>query len=143
MSKEEWASLPEQMQFLYKNAPKSKVHKTLEDGQELSFCGGIQAFLIPCNTFGHISLYLKQSKTLVAGDAMVVADGVLRRPIPTLDMKTAIESLEKFLDLDIETVICYHGGIDRPDTPIMSVPTKESLILAPSSFYIFLLLFLQ
>lgn len=113
MSKEEWASLPEQMQFLYKNPPKSKVHKTLEDGQELSYCGGIQVIFTPGHAPGHISLYLKQSKTLVAGDAMVVTDGVLRGPIQqtTLDMKTAIDSLKKFLDLDIETVICYHGGL--------------------------------
>lgn len=113
MSKEEWASLPEQMQFLYKNPPKSKVHKILEDGQELSYCGGIQVIFTPGHAPGHISLYLKQSKTLVAGDAMVVVDGVLRGPIQqtTLDMKTAIDSLEKFLDLDVETVICYHGGL--------------------------------
>ena len=113
MSKEQWASLPEQMQFLYMNPPKSKVNKTLEGGEELSYCGGILIIFTPGHTPGHISLYLKQSKTLVAGDAMVVADGTLRKPIPqtTLDWKTAIDSLEKLLVLDIEKVICYHGGL--------------------------------
>lgn len=113
MSKEQWASLPEQMQFLYMNPPKSKVNKTLEGGEKLSYCGGILIIFTPGHTPGHISLYLKQSKTLIAGDAMVVADGILRKPIPqtTLDWKTAIDSLEKFLVLDIEKVICYHGGL--------------------------------
>lgn len=113
ISKEQWASLPEQLQFLYKNPPKSKVNKTLHGDEELSYCGGIQILFTPGHTPGHISLYLKQSKTLVAGDAMVVVDGVLRRPIQqtTLNLKTAIDSLEQFLDLDIEKVICYHGGL--------------------------------
>jgi glyoxylase-like metal-dependent hydrolase (beta-lactamase superfamily II) len=113
MSNEQWASLPEQMQFLYMNPPKSKVNKTLEGGEELSYCGGIQIIFTPGHTPGHISLYLKQSKTLIVGDAMVVEDGVLRKPIPqtTLDLKTAIDSLQKFLEFDIEKVICYHGGL--------------------------------
>lgn len=113
MSKEEWESLPEMMKHLYKNPPKSKVHKTLEDRQVLPFCGGIEVIFTPGHTPGHISLYLKQSKTLIAGDAMVAANGKLMGPVPraTPDMKTAAESLKRFLDYDIEKVICYHGGI--------------------------------
>ena len=117
MSKEEWQSLPDQMQFLYKNPPKSKVHKTLEDGQELSCYGGIKVIFTPGHAPGHISLYLNQSKTLVAGDAMVVKDGILHGPIKqtTLDMNTALRSLEKFSHFDIESVICYHGGLCNVD----------------------------
>lgn len=113
MSKEEWESLSQGIKILYQNPPKAKVDKTVDDGQELPFCGGIRVIFTPGHTPGHISLYLKQSKTLVAGDAMVCVEGSLRGPVQrtTLDMNTALRSLEKFLDLDIESVICYHGGI--------------------------------
>lgn len=29
----------------------------------------------------------------------------------TLDIKVARQSLKKYLDLDIESVVCYHGGL--------------------------------
>jgi glyoxylase-like metal-dependent hydrolase (beta-lactamase superfamily II) len=95
------------------NPPKAKVDKTLADGHELPYCGGIEVIYTPGHTPGHISLYLKQSKTLVAGDSMIVWDGILRGPVQqtTPDMETALRSLEKFLDFDIESVICYHGGL--------------------------------
>jgi hypothetical protein len=31
-------------------------------------------------------------------------------PQATLDMATALQSLKKFKEFDVETVICYHGG---------------------------------
>jgi len=113
MSEEQWAALPQPMQWLYQNPPKSEVHYTLEDGQELDLCGGIQVIFTPGHTPGHISLYVKQSKTLVAGDAMVIREGKLRGPIPqtTLDMNAAIESVKKFKCYEVEQVICYHGGL--------------------------------
>jgi glyoxylase-like metal-dependent hydrolase (beta-lactamase superfamily II) len=111
--------LPEEVRrqtlALYENPPKAKVDRTLADGEELPYCGGIRVVFTPGHTPGHISLYLKQSKTLVAGDAMIIWDGVLRGPVrqTTLDMDTALRSLEKCLDLDVESVICYHGGLWR------------------------------
>lgn len=41
------------------SSPKAKVDKILFDGEELSFCGGIQVIFTPGHTQGHISLYLK------------------------------------------------------------------------------------
>ena len=40
-------------------------------------------------------------------------NGKLLGPNPqfTPDMQTALKSLEKFTKFDIETVICYHGGV--------------------------------
>jgi glyoxylase-like metal-dependent hydrolase (beta-lactamase superfamily II) len=103
------------VEALTANPPKAKVTHTLADGVELPFCGGIRVIHTPGHTPGHISLYLQRSKTLVAGDAMFSVEGVLYGPhLPsTPDMRTALRSLEKFLDYDIETMICYHGGISR------------------------------
>ncbi|MFS0906522.1 MBL fold metallo-hydrolase [Priestia aryabhattai] len=117
MSKEELASLPKEVKHLYDNSPKVKVDGLLENKQELPYCGGIEVIYTPGHSPGHISLYLKQSKTLVAGDAMVKINNQLHGPVKqtTLDIKTATESLKKFLDYDIDTVICYHGGVFRGD----------------------------
>ncbi|MCK9911855.1 hypothetical protein MXD81_22055, partial [Microbacteriaceae bacterium K1510] len=85
-------SLPEEVRQkaleLCENPPKAKVDRVLTDGEELPYCGGIRVIFTPGHTPGHISLYLQQSKTLVAADAMIVWDGVLRGPVQqtTLDM---------------------------------------------------------
>jgi len=99
------------------NPPKGKVDETLKDGQELPYCGGIRVIHTPGHTPGHISLYLKQSKTLVAGDSMYSVNGILGGiHVPTtLDIEVAQQSLKKYVDLDIESVICYHGGLCTVD----------------------------
>ncbi|MFC3884973.1 MBL fold metallo-hydrolase [Bacillus songklensis] len=109
--------LPEKMRQealdLCENPPKVKVDQTVVDGQELPYCGGIRIIHTPGHTEGHISLYLQQSKTLIAADAMLCIDGKLHGPVPqtSLDLPKAQRSLVKFLDYEIETVICYHGGL--------------------------------
>lgn len=95
------------------NPPKGKVSNTVIDGQELPYCGGIQILHTPGHTPGHISLYLKQSKTLIAGDSMYSVNGKLGgiHAPTTLNVKEAQQSLKKYLNLEIETVVCYHGGL--------------------------------
>lgn len=99
------------------NLPIGKVDHILIDGQELPFCGGIQVIHTPGHTPGHISLYLKQSKTLIAGDSMYSINGSIQGiHIPTTpDINTATLSLQKYLDLDIASVVCYHGGLSTSD----------------------------
>ena len=67
----------------------------------------------PGHTPGHICLYLNQSKALITGDALNVIDGQLVGPKLEIssDIDSAKKSLEKLTHYDIETVICYHGGI--------------------------------
>jgi glyoxylase-like metal-dependent hydrolase (beta-lactamase superfamily II) len=91
----------------------SKVDTIIEDGQVLPYCGGITVIFTPGHTPGHISLYHHDSKTLITGDAIVADNGKLVGPNPnaTPDMDQAYESLKKFTSYDIETVICYHGGV--------------------------------
>ncbi|KAF6574686.1 MBL fold metallo-hydrolase [Paenibacillus peoriae] len=95
--------------------PKGKVDDTLIDGQELPFCGRIRVIHTPGHTPGHISLYLRQSKTLIAGDSMYSVNGILGGiHVPTTpDMDAARLSLKKYLDLDIASVVCYHGGLSN------------------------------
>jgi len=92
---------------------KSKVDKTVDDGEVLPYCGGITVIFTPGHTPGHIGLYLNQYKTLITGDALNVVDGQLVGPNTefTPDMDTAKKSLGKFTQYDVETVVCYHGGV--------------------------------
>ncbi|MGE6578698.1 MBL fold metallo-hydrolase [Paenibacillus xylanexedens] len=95
--------------------PMGKVDETVTDGQELPFCGGIRVIHTPGHTPGHISLYLMGSKTLIAGDSMYSVDGMLggiHEPT-TLDTETARFSLKKYIELDITSVVCYHGGLSH------------------------------
>lgn len=69
----------------------------------------------PGHTPSHICLYLDKSNTLVAGDALVITDGVLHGPSPraTYNMDTALQSVKKLTQFNIETAVCYHGGVNR------------------------------
>ena len=102
------------------NRPKGKVSDTVIDGQELPYCGGILILHTPGHTPGHISLYLKQSKILVAGDSMYSVNGMLGgiHAPTTINIKEAQQSLKKYLNLDIESVVCYHGGLSKGNIKI-------------------------
>ncbi|HDR3657830.1 TPA: MBL fold metallo-hydrolase [Bacillus cereus] len=102
------------------NRPKGKVSDTMIDGQELPYCGGILILHTPGHTPGHISLYLKQSKILVAGDSMYSVNGMLGgiHAPTTINIKEAQQSLKKYLNLDIESVVCYHRGLSKGNIKI-------------------------
>lgn len=126
-------SLPEEqrqkIQLMFGTPIIATVNQTLSDGEVLPYCGGITIIYTPGHTPGHISLYLHSSKTLITGDALVATNGVLQGPNPqaTPDMETALQSIKKFTEYDIETVICYHGGVykENPNNRLFELANNQ------------------
>lgn len=114
-------TMPEEMRnkmkAVFMNPPKAPVDKTVGDGEELPYCGGIVAIFTPGHTPGHICLYLRKYKTLITGDALNIVEGKLTGPNSwaTYDMGLAIDSLKKLARYDIEKTISYHGGLYDAD----------------------------
>jgi glyoxylase-like metal-dependent hydrolase (beta-lactamase superfamily II) len=95
--------------------PKARVDRIVAGGDVLPVAGGITVISTPGHTPGHISLYHHRTKTLIAGDVLIVADGDLLPSDPKLshDYDAVLASLRQLSRYDIETVICYHGGLYR------------------------------
>lgn len=93
------------------------VDERLRDGARLDLAGGVRAVFTPGHTPGHMCLYLERSRTLIAGDALTASDGRLAGPNPgaTQDMPTASRSVRTLAELDVEAIVCYHGGVLRDD----------------------------
>ena len=93
------------------------IDEYVEDGTRLDLAGGTKVISTPGHTPGHMSLYLERSKVLIAGDALRAERGTLNGPNPsmTLEMRTAIQSIRRLVDLEIDTIVCYHGGVVSED----------------------------
>ena len=75
-------------------------------------CSGVRVIETPGHMPGHISIYIESMKTLISGDMLISKDGVLAIADEqfVLDKETEINSLKKIVNLDIEKIICFHGG---------------------------------
>jgi glyoxylase-like metal-dependent hydrolase (beta-lactamase superfamily II) len=87
------------------------VSKTVKENEYI--CEGVKVIHTPGHTPGHISLLLERESVFLAGDALAVEKGklVIANPQFTLDMEETRKSLEKIRNLEIETLICYHGNV--------------------------------
>ncbi|OMF44950.1 MBL fold metallo-hydrolase [Paenibacillus peoriae] len=102
----------QQAEDMIRRLPDLRFAHILEDGEHLPYGGGIQIIHTPGHTPGHISLYVPAQKLLLAADELLVVEGELVGPAEsaTPDMPLALKSLDKLTVLDVEKVLCYHGG---------------------------------
>lgn len=127
--RQQMTELCESLKANYKKL-RANVDLTVEDGEELPYCGGIIVVFTPGHTPGHICLYHKPSKTLIAGDMLNVENGVLVHAprFTCLDREQYDKSIIRLTLYDIKTVICYHGGV------YLESPNKRIAELAGISF---------
>lgn len=110
---------PEQQAFarafcgLLRSVEPLRVDQLLSDDELLPFCGGCRVLATPGHTPGHISLYLPELDTILAGDAIALEDGipVLANPQFTLNPEQAESSMKRLLGHPAKRILCYHGGL--------------------------------
>lgn len=103
-------------QQLLASARPVPVDVVLDEGP-VAFLEGAAVLATPGHMPGHISVYLPESKTVVAADAVVFEQGALdiAHPAFTLDLAAAVASVEKLARLDLRRLVCYHGGVVEGD----------------------------
>jgi glyoxylase-like metal-dependent hydrolase (beta-lactamase superfamily II) len=118
---EEQKEAGEMFQDILKSIENVEVDVTVKDGDYFPWCGGIEIVETPGHMPGHISIYVKEYKTLITGDALALEDMKLEIAAPhfTLDMVEAKKSVLKLLGYDIQKVICYHGGEFQGDISVV------------------------
>jgi glyoxylase-like metal-dependent hydrolase (beta-lactamase superfamily II) len=104
-------------QEMLRAMPPVDVDVVFEEDEEPVYWKDIRIVNTPGHMPGHISIYLKDTKTLISSDAVVVESGELEiaNPQYTLDLPKAIDSVKKLRQLDVTKMICYHGGIVEGD----------------------------
>ncbi len=109
-------------------APPVKVDVTLRDGDHIEGTG-LEVIHTPGHTPGSICLYHAGAKALFAGDSIINRNRKLQGPITffSLDIRQARKSVEKLIDLDIETIYFAHG-------PTMKRVAKDTLRSLYKSF---------
>jgi glyoxylase-like metal-dependent hydrolase (beta-lactamase superfamily II) len=109
---------------------KARVDTALQDREVLPLCGGIEVIHTPGHTPGHCCFYLRRYKALVAGDALNVQNGGLVGPSTehSANLRQAVQSLRLLEAYDIDTVLCYHGGLfaERANARIAALASQQA-----------------
>lgn len=80
--------------------------------ERAAIADGVWILPTPGHTPGHLSIFLEDSQTFIAGDSLALENGRLEIANPqfTLDMHTCVETIRALARLNASEIICYHGG---------------------------------
>lgn len=110
------------------------VDRVVRDGDELPEAGGIQVIHMPGHTSGSIALYLRRSRSLAIGDAIVSAgEHLMVSPVYLCsDPSQADDSVRRLhaLNLTLDNLLVAHGDdvygdVARPLSRIFTGPRPE------------------
>lgn len=90
----------------------TKVDVSLDNHEILNLGEKMEVIHTGGHTRGHICLYLKESKILIAGDLLQIENGELK-PVDVMhsnkqELKDAIKNISNY---EIETIVFSHGGL--------------------------------
>lgn len=89
----------------------------VEDVRFRTAAGPLEVVFTPGHTAGHVSLSVPGERLLLAADALTADEDGLAGPSEafTLDVDEALDSTERLAALDIQRILCYHGGLVEAD----------------------------
>ena len=93
--------------------PPARIDLEIESGATFhTRAGPARVVPTPGHTPGHLSVFFPEARFLVAGDALTADAEGLQGPSAEMseDMDVALESAGRLAELDVERVLCYHGG---------------------------------
>ncbi|UCD45016.1 MAG: MBL fold metallo-hydrolase [Candidatus Bathyarchaeota archaeon] len=85
---------------------------SLEHGQILPYCGGIEVIHVPGHSDGNAGYYLPAVKAILAGDIIFADDeGKMEAPPERYckDVDQARREINRFLDYDFDALLLTHG----------------------------------
>ena len=92
---------------------KINVDKVVKNGDVISKGEDMQVIATPGHTPGHMCLYIERYKLLIAGDLLCLKDGNITTCPKELNYNNDmyLQSVNKIRDLELEMIICFHGGL--------------------------------
>jgi glyoxylase-like metal-dependent hydrolase (beta-lactamase superfamily II) len=85
---------------------------TLDGGDVIDACGGIEVISVPGHSQGNLCFYLREEKLIIAGDTIMVDECGILIPPPSRyceDSDLAKKSINNILEYDFDKILLSHG----------------------------------